>query len=182
MKTLISFLRGVNMAGHNKIKMAELADLYNALGFSDVETFIQSGNVIFSYEHDLNFEETSAKIEKRILEKFNYSIPVMLRSTEEMKHIIAVNPFLTERDFDPAKAAVIFLNKAPGKTEVLKASSLESPPDKFWINGSEIFIYCPNGFAKTKLYSHFFEKKIDVIGTARNWKTITTILSLAEKR
>ncbi len=169
------------MAGHNSIKMADLKALFISLGYDDAETYIQSGNVIFSCGSDLTGKEISAGIKKAILEKFNYTVPVMLRSIEEMKYIISVNPFVTEKDFDPAKSAVIFLNKAPDKTEIQKASSLESPPDRFWINGSEIFIYCPNGFGRTKLYSNSFEKKIDVIGTGRNWKTITTILNLAEK-
>jgi uncharacterized protein (DUF1697 family) len=182
MKTLISLLRGINMTGHNSIKMADLSNLYTELGFADVETYIQSGNVIFSCESDLKETELTAIIEEGISEKFKYMISVMLRNTEEMKNITKVNPFLKKENFDPAKMAVIFLNKAPGNTEVQIVPSPGSLPDQFLIHGREIFIYCPNGFARTRLYSNFFEKKNDVIGTTRNWKTVTTLLNIAEKR
>jgi uncharacterized protein (DUF1697 family) len=182
MKTLISLLRGINMTGHNSIKMADLSNLYTELGFADVETYIQSGNVIFSCESDLKETELTAIIEEGISEKFKYMISVMLRNTEEMKNITKVNHFLTKENFDPAKMAVIFLNKAPGNTEVQIVPSPGSLPDQFLIHGREIFIYCPNGFARTRLYSNFFEKKNDVIGTTRNWKTVTTLLNIAEKR
>jgi uncharacterized protein (DUF1697 family) len=74
--------------------------------------------------------------------------------------------------------AVIFLHETPSEIQIEKVSNINYPPDKFQIIGSEIFIYCPNGFGKTKLYTNFFEKKMGVTGTARNWKTITTILHM----
>jgi uncharacterized protein (DUF1697 family) len=170
------------MTGHNSIRMTDLSDLYKDLGFNDAVTYIQSGNVIFSSEDESLIPDIELKIEKAILERFNLSIPVMIRIAEEMRSIISCNPFLNEQNFEPSKMAVIFLSEKATELQIKKVINTSYPPDKFKITGREIFIYCPNGFGRTKLYTNFFEKKMGVTGTARNWKTITTILSLAENR
>jgi uncharacterized protein (DUF1697 family) len=178
MDTYVTFLRGVNMSGHNSIKMADLTMLYVSLGFTDAKTFIQSGNVIFSKTGERSASSLSALIEKEIFEKFSYITPVMLRTNRELGDLFHVNPFLSEAKFDPAKMAVIFLKEEPSSVQLQKVRDIDYPPDKFKIIGREIFIYCPNGFGRTKLYTNFFEKKLGVLGTARNWKTITTIQSI----
>jgi uncharacterized protein (DUF1697 family) len=124
----------------------------------------------------------SVNIEQAILEKFNFIIPVMIRTNKELADLFSINPFLGETNFDPSKMAVLFLHDEPSEAQIQKVANIDYPPDKFHIVGREIFIYCPNGFGRTKLYTNFFEKKMGVIGTARNWKTISTILDLAEKK
>jgi uncharacterized protein (DUF1697 family) len=178
----ISFLRGVNMTGHNSLKMNDLTSLFKDSGFTDAVTYIQSGNVIFSSDDTDSEYLIASKIEKAILERFNYNIPVMIRTVEEMRNIMSVNPFLAEENFEPSKMAVIFLNEEASIDQIKKVINIDYPPDKFKIDGREIFIFCPNGFGRTKLYTNFFEKKMGVTGTARNWKTITTILKLAENK
>lgn len=170
------------MTGHNSIKMTDLTDLYLYLGLSDCETYIQSGNVIFRSASELSLPSLSLKIENSIHERFSYNVPVMIRTTPELKDLFLSNPFLKEKSFDPSKMAVIFLHDKPTDMQILQVSDIDYPPDKFKIVDREIFIYCPNGFGRTKLYTNFFEKKMGVIGTARNWKTITTILNIAEKK
>jgi uncharacterized protein (DUF1697 family) len=182
MKTYISFLRGVNMTGHNSIKMTDLSSLYKDLGFIDAETYIQSGNVIFSGIDESGLQDIAQKIEKAIYERFTHTIPVMIRTVEEVRSILSVNPFLAEENFEPSKMAVIFLCEKATEDQKLKVVNIDYPPDKFRISGKEIFIYCPNGFGRTKLYTNFFEKKMGVTGTARNMKTITTLLQIAEKK
>lgn len=169
------------MTGHNSIKMTDLSALYVNMGLNDAETYIQSGNVIFSDIGKIAPSALSVKIEQAILEKFNYIIPVMIRTDQELSYIFTINPFLGETNFDPSKMAVIFLHEEPSEAQLQKVANVAYPPDMFKITGREIFIYCPNGFGRTKLYTNFFEKKMGVIGTARNWKTITTILNIAEK-
>jgi uncharacterized protein (DUF1697 family) len=169
------------MAGHNSIKMTDLAVLFKDLGYNNAETFIQSGNVIFSSSNELPVHDISLRIEKAIAQKFSYNIPVMIRTVEEMRSLIPANPFLAEENFDPSRMAVIFLYQNPSEAQIQKVINIDYPPDKFKIIGSDIFIYCPNGFGRTKLYTNFFEKKMGVTGTGRNWKTITTLLNLAEK-
>jgi len=182
MQSYISFLRGVNMTGHNSVKMADLLALFLKMGFSDAETYIQSGNVVFTDSGNIPPLSFSKTIEQAILEKFNYVIPAMIRTSQELTILLSANPFLGEPDFNPAKMAVIFLHEKPSDSQLMKVADVDYPPDKFKIIGHDIFIYCPNGFGRTKLYTNFFEKKMGVTGTARNWKTITTILNIAREK
>jgi uncharacterized protein (DUF1697 family) len=178
----ISFLRGVNMTGHNSIKMTDLSELFIKIGLKDAETYIQSGNVVFREIGEILPSDLTSSIEKAILNRFNYVIPVMNRTRKELADLFASNPFLEEPGFDPSKMAVIFLHDEPSDNQLRKIEDVDYPPDKFEIIGREIYTYCPNGFGKTKIYTNFFEKKMGVTGTARNWKTITTLLSIAEKK
>jgi uncharacterized protein (DUF1697 family) len=178
----ISFLRGVNMTGHNSVKMADLTLLFKDMGYADALTYIQSGNVIFNHADETAVPEIALKIEKAILDRFNYNVPVMIRTVEEIRTLLSVNPFIGIENFEASKMAVIFLYKKATEDQIQKVADIDYPPDKFKIIGSEIFIYCPNGFGKTRFYTNFFEKKMGVIGTARNWKTITTVLTIAAKR
>jgi uncharacterized protein (DUF1697 family) len=170
------------MTGHNSIKMAELAALFVKLELMDAETYIQSGNVIFSDPGGISTHALSITIEKAILESFSYEIPVMIRTNEELNDLFSSNPFLGETNFDPAKMAVIFLHDTPSDAQIQKVANIDYPPDKFKIIGKDIFIYCPNGFGRTKIYTNFFERKMGVTGTGRNWKTITTISGIAGKK
>jgi uncharacterized protein (DUF1697 family) len=173
----VTFLRGVNMAGHCSMKMADLLPLYKKLGFKDAVTYIQSGNVVFNSDNDA--EKIGSDIEEAILKKFNYNVPVMVRTAEEILKINNLNPYLQEMDFEPAKSSVIFLLNEPDADQLVKVADIDYPPDKFIVIGKEIYIYCPNGFGRTKLYTNFFENKMKVIGTARNWKTLTAITEIA---
>jgi len=168
------------MAGHNSIKMTELSLLYKRLGFKYIKTYVQSGNVIFKADEAVSEKETAQKIEAEIFRKYGYTVPVMIRSIEEIKSLLKTNPYLATPDFDPSKMAVIFLHEVVTDLQNEKMRNVNYPPDKFQITGREIFIYCPDGFGRTRLYTNFFENKMKVTGTARNWKTIKTILSLAE--
>jgi uncharacterized protein (DUF1697 family) len=170
------------MAGHNKIRMTDLEDMFKVSGFLDAETYIQSGNVIFSGDGELSDMELTAKIESEIRTRFGYSITALLRSLIDLEKIAAFNPFMARNDFDPAKSAVIFLNEKPSEEQLEKVKNVDYPPDKFQIIGKEIFIYCPHGFGKTKLYTNFFEKMMKVSGTARNWNSVNTILTMAERK
>ena len=170
------------MTGHNSMKMNDLKLLFKDLGFSNSETYIQSGNVVFSTEEDLLIQELTSKIERAITKKFSYQVPVMVRTIEDMEKYMSLNPFLELTDFDPSKMAVLLLQETPSEAQIEIVKDVDYPPDRFKIIDKEIYIYCPNGFGRTKLYTNFFEKKMGVIGTARNWKTITTILGLAVKQ
>lgn len=178
----VCLLRGVNMAGHNKIKMADLKEMFRKLGFPDAETFIQTGNIIFTAKSKYNKGELTLKIESEIRKRFGLEIAALLRSKGELERIISLNPFVNLNKFDPARSAVIFLYREPVGRELEKLAGVDYPPDKFEVIGKEIFIYCPNGFGRTKLYTNFFEMKTGVKGTARNWNTISTIFGLASQK
>jgi len=170
------------MTGHNSIKMIDLVALYRKLGFGDAETYIQSGNVVFNIPENQSLQLLPAVIEGAILKKFNYKIPVIIRTLNELKETLSVNLFKDEENFNEDKLSVIFLNEFPQQSQIEKVKSVDYPPDKFKIVGREVFIYCPNGFGKTKLYTSFFEKKMTLTGTARNWNTVNKIFELALKR
>lgn len=174
-------LRGINMTGHNTIKMTGLTDLFRHLGYTDAETYIQSGNIVFTCNNG-NIDDISSGIRKAILSEFDINIAVITRTSYEMKKIIYANPFLEEPDFDPSKMAVLFLELKPSDEQILKVAGIDYPPDKFHINGNEIYIYCPNGFGKTKIYTNFFEAKMKVTGTARNWRTVNKLFEMGEKK
>jgi uncharacterized protein (DUF1697 family) len=173
MSVKVTFLRGVNMAGHCSMKMSDLLSIYKKLGFKDAVTYIQSGNVVFTSTE--NEKKIATEIEKAILKKFGYSVPVMVRTADEIQRINQLNPYIHESDFEAGKSSVIFLYNEPDSDQVAKVADINYPPDMFKIIGREIFIYCPDGFGRTKLYTNFFENKMKVTGTARNWKTITAI-------
>jgi uncharacterized protein (DUF1697 family) len=177
MGTKIAFLRAVNMAGHNSIKMNDLAGLFVRTGYPDPQIHIQSGNVIFrSNENEL---ATAKKIEKAITDSFGLVISVMVRTAEELGGLKERNPFLGEKNFDPSRMAVVFLHEEPAAERLKKLDSVSYPPDRFEVSGREIFLSCPDGFGRSKLSTNFFEKKLGVTGTARNWRTIMTILEKA---
>ena len=170
------------MAGHNKIKMTDLSALFKKLGFMDAETFIQSGNVVFSNPENLSVIYLTAKIEEAVRKKFRYNIPVTIRTSEEIRNIISLNPFIDEENFNTEKLAVVFLYEEHSLAQIEKVNNVNYPPDKFIITGKEIFIYCPNGFGKSKIYTGFFENKMKITGTGRNWNTINALLKIAEKK
>ena len=180
MQTLISFFRGVNMTGHHSMKMADLSKLFCQIGFCENQTYIQSGNVIFRADAQADRNEIAGRITQDVFKNFGYNIPVMIRDIDDLKQLAKSNPYLDLKDFDPSKMAVIFLLYPPTEAAIEKMKNISYPPDQYHISDREILTWCPNGFGKTKLYTNFFEHKMGVIGTARNWKTVTTILKMAE--
>jgi uncharacterized protein (DUF1697 family) len=181
MEIYITMLRGINMTGHNTIKMTGLAGLFRQIGYTDAETYIQSGNIVFTCLNG-NIDDVSSGIRKAILSEFNLNIAVITRTSDEMEKIISTNPFQEETGFDPSRMAVLFLEHKPSEEQIRKIAGIDYPPDKFHINGSEIYLYCPNGFGKTKIYTNFFEAKMKVTGTARNWRTVNKLMEMAEKK
>jgi uncharacterized protein (DUF1697 family) len=182
MQTYISLLRAVNMTGHNSMKMKDLATLFSDLKFKKSETYIQSGNVVFEAPDELSEEEVSQIITKGIRGKFGYEIPAIIRTSAELGYILKANPYLTEEKYDPAKIAVIFLIDEVTSAQTNKMMEYNYPPDKFHIAAREIYIFCPDGFGKSKLYTNFFERKMGVTGTARNLKTINSLIEIANHR
>ena len=112
MSVCITMLRAVNMTGHNVVKMTRLADLFRQIGYSDAETYIQSGNIVFTCNYG-NSENASVKIHKAILSRFNLDIAVITRTMDELGNIISANPFLEEPGFDYSRMAVLFLEIKP---------------------------------------------------------------------
>lgn len=179
MTTYISILRGINVSGQKKVLMADLKELYASLGFTEVTTYIQSGNVIFKTSGDLSAGDLCNKIEKAIEGRYKFQVPVIIRNAGEINAILSSNPFLAEKGIDPERLHVTFLGKDPQPSELSAILKFDYPPDRFAIIGKEVYLYCPGGYGNTKLSNSFFENKLKVTATTRNWKTVGKLAELA---
>jgi uncharacterized protein (DUF1697 family) len=178
METYISILRGINVSGRNKISMADLKKLYEDLKLQDVTTYIQSGNVVFRAPKQ-NDEKLAKKIEDAIHSKYSFDVPVIIRSAEEMRNVVTMNPMMKDKSINPEKLHVTFFATLPEEKKVESIKGIDYCPDNFIIMGKEIFLYCPNGYGITKLSNNFFENKLKVKATTRNWKTVNKLVDIA---
>ena len=172
MKTYIVLLRGINVSGKNKLPMAALRDLLNDLGFQDIQTYIQSGNIILSSDESKAI--ICKKIKEGIFTKFGYDVPVIIRTIEEWGKAIANYPFPTE---NPKIVAFVFLDQ---KTKETKIEVKGIKEDKYKIDHDMIYMYCPTGFANTKISNNLFERKLKVTATTRNLRTTLKLLELSK--
>ncbi|WP_375562477.1 DUF1697 domain-containing protein [Bernardetia sp. OM2101] len=180
----ISILRGINVGGKRKILMKDLKELYQNLGFLNIETYIQSGNVVFDSEFnsDLDRSEISTKIEKAIFEKYNFEVPVIIRTKEELINIQSSNPFIKNEEDKKElinNLHLTFLEHIPTTENIEKTKEIESKTtDKFEITENNVFIFCEGKYHTSKLTNNFFEKKLKTKATTRNWKTIEKLTEL----
>lgn len=179
--TYISILRGINVSGQKKILMADLKTLYETLKFTDVTTYIQSGNVVFRADKKTAGAEPARKIEQAISKKYTFDVPVIVRTSDEMKKAVASNPFVKDKKIDVDKLHVTFLSDVPEEINLENIKKIEFPPDRFVIIDKEIFLHCPKSYGETKLSNKFFESKLKVTATTRNWKTVHTLADMAGK-
>jgi uncharacterized protein (DUF1697 family) len=168
----IILLRGINVSGKNKIPMLDLRTLLNDLEFQNVQTYIQSGNVIL--ESSFSKKETSQRINKSIKEKFGFDIPVIIRTIPELKKTIENYPFPLDNE---KIVAFGFLNQVP-KEKTIDVKNLGE--DQYKIVDDVVYLYCLAGFGKTKLTNNIFEKKLTVVATTRNLRTTLKLLELSK--
>jgi len=180
MPVLISMLRGVNVGGHNKIKMDALRALYESLKFEAPRTYVQSGNVIFR-TREKNSAALAKKIQDAIERKFGFRPEVILRTVDELRKAIAATPFAASRSLEPGKILVTFLAGEPGPEAQATLASLKSHPEELHLKGREMYIYFPDGAGKSKLPWSSVEKLLKTTGTARNWNSVTKMLVIAEE-
>lgn len=177
---VISMLRGVNVGGHHKIKMDSLRTLYEFLGLRDPQTYVQSGNVIFRTA-ERNLVRLAKRIEDGIERSFGFRPDVMVRTSSEMRDVIARNPFATRRGIEPSKLLVTFLASDPGPEARNKILKLKTDPEELRIDGRELYIYFPNGMGRSKLSTAVLERTLQTSGTGRNWNSVTKMLEIAER-
>ena len=170
-------LRGVNVSG-KKVEMEKLRQNYLALGLTKVRSYIQSGNVIFETANS-NIPKIAGEIEKRIGKVFGFDIAVLIRTESEIKDLIESNPFARK---DASNLHVTFLRDKPIQVPQDELIQAKSKAEDFSVSGREIYLFCPDGYGRTKLSNSFFEKKLKVLATTRNWNTVNTLLSMARER
>ena len=176
MQKYISLLRGINVSGQKKIKMTELKELYESLNFTKVTTYIQSGNIVFcSSEKDV--KKIQNLIEQKIEDEYKFLVPVSIITQQKLKSIISKNPFDPNK-IDLSKLAVTFLDSTPNKTLIKNLDKFKGDQEEFIISGDVIYLYCPDGFGRTKLTNNLFENKLKVSATSRNWKTTNKLFEM----
>jgi uncharacterized protein (DUF1697 family) len=180
MAVIISMLRGVNVGGHNRIKMDALRALYESLKLRDPQTYVQSGNVIFrTDERDL--VRLAQRVENGIERRFGFRPAVIVRTASELRDVIARNPFAKRRGIEPSRLLVTFLAGDPGPEARDQVRRMKTAPEELRIEGRELYIYYPNGMARPKLSWAALEKTLKTPGTGRNWNSVTKMLEIAER-
>ncbi|MCU4174077.1 DUF1697 domain-containing protein [Carboxylicivirga sp. N1Y90] len=179
MTKYIALLRGINVGGKRKILMADLKELFKNMGYSDISTYIQSGNVVFSSTKKESNVNLADKIEKAILKKFGFEVPVMVRTAQEFKSLLESNPYYKNASSDVDRLHLTLLKEEPALEAINKLKQVDVGDDEFEIVGSSVFLYSTKQYRDTKLGNNFFEKKLKVGATTRNWKTILKLVELS---
>jgi uncharacterized protein (DUF1697 family) len=176
MPVLIGLLRAVNLGGHNTVKMEQLRQLCGTLGFEEVATYVQSGNVVFRTR--LAAAEAAEALEDGIEKEFGFRCEVIARTRDEMQDVVGRNPFPMDGR-DASKLLVLFLASDPGTEVRERLEAIPTGGEEVKALGREVFIYYPDGMGRSKV-SAAIDKVLRVKGTGRNWRTVTKLLAMAE--
>lgn len=175
MYTYIALLRGINVSGQKKIPMAELRELLSKAGLENVKTYIQSGNVIFQ-SSEKNKKKLEIKIHNVIKSHFGFEVPILVKTPIELQQIFDGSPFPQEKK---ENSYFMMLYTPSDKVLVEEVSKLSYPNEAFLITDNCVYFYCSTGYGKAKFSNNFFERKLKVTATARNYKSMVKLLSLS---
>jgi uncharacterized protein (DUF1697 family) len=170
MPTYAALLRGINVGGHNKVPMIQLKAVIESLGHTDVTTYIQSGNVVFTSRKNV----TPAALGRAIKDEFGFDITVVLRTSSELQRVVTDNPFARA---DLKTVHVGFMASKPSAVAVRALDADQFAPEEFAIKGSNLYLHLPNGMGRTKLPA-YLDRKLKVPTTVRNWNTVLKLLEL----
>lgn len=174
--TFVALLRGINVGGKHRLPMEELREIFEQTGCDQVRTYIQSGNVVFRAEAAA-LPALGPQVEAAIGDRYGFQSPVIFRSAAELDDIVARNPFTGETDEESLH--VMFLRSTPSAGAVSALDPDEFAPDDFAVSGREIFLRCPNGVARSRLTSRYFDSRLETVSTVRNWRTVRTLLEMS---
>jgi len=177
MTTHLALLRGINVSGHNMMKMDALKTMLESIGFTNVRTYLQSGNVFVDTE-----EESASKvgfmIKQEIFKVFGHEVAVIVITKEDLQLCFKNSPYIKEKDIDTKKLYVAFVSTALKSENINDLKISQFKPDEASIDGNRIFIKYAVGAGKTRLEGKYIEKKLNVIVTMRNWNTVTNLLKM----
>ena len=178
MTTQILLLRGVNVGGHNRLPMADLRTLLDGLGYSDVATYLQSGNAVCNA--DDSPERVAARVAAALESGLGLSVPVVVRTMAQWAALVAANPLLALDD-DPKRLHVTFLDGPPDVERVtaLAEEAGELAPERIEVVGSDAFLHTPGGFGITRFTPSFLERRLGRVATTRNWRTVMALAELS---
>ena len=180
MPTFISLFRGINVGGHHRIKMNELKNLYETLGLKDVRTYIQSGNVVFTSD-DADTTRVQQQLEESVVQTFGFHVEIIARTADELQDIIAKNPFQGQQNKEAQWIVVMFLATMPDNTAQENLLKTYGGPEEIFFSGKEVFLYYTDGIGRSKLSNNFLEKKLKIVGTARNWNTVLQLQEMVRR-
>lgn len=176
MSTYIALLKGINVGGHKKVPMTELRKLLTKEGFQSVQTYIQSGNVV------LQTSEKAAEVEDiiqmAIMDQFGFDVSVIVKTREALQTIFEASPFSNEIK---EKSYFIMLNKAPKKELLKEVESISYENEEVIIKNDALYFHSSTGYGNAKFNMNTYERKLKVVGTARNYNTMLKLLSLSSE-
>ncbi len=176
MTTYIAFLRGINVGGHNKIKMDDLSALFESLALKNVTTFIQSGNVIFETAGK-NADALARRIGSALHESLGNQVPVFLRTLSEVQEMVKLDPFKAIKADAGDKKYVVFLYAEPGREPVLPLRSPREGLEAFHIRKREVFVLSHSVNGRFGFPNNFIENQLGVATTTRNWTTVVKLIT-----
>ncbi|SEO22793.1 Uncharacterized conserved protein, DUF1697 family [Flavobacterium sp. CF108] len=176
MTTHLALLRGINVSGHNMIKMDALKTMLENIGFQNVRTYLQSGNVFVDSEEDA--AKVGFMIKQEIFKVFGYEVPAIVIAKKDLELCFANNLYLKEKDIDIKKLYIVFVAIALKKESIHDLKISQFKPDEATIDENRIYIKYAVGAGKTRLELKYIEKKLNVIGTMRNLNTVTNLLAM----
>ena len=177
MNKYIALLRGINVGGKNTIRMADLTTMFADAGFSNIITYIQSGNIVFESQPETE-TRLSEIIGGRISSRFGLAVPVLVFSRGRLRQIYNQNPFLTADGFDHKHLCITLLSGIPELSTIAPLNGEDFYPERFHVIGDAVYLYCPHGYGKTRLTNTFWEKKTGLTATSRNLQTIQKLCTL----
>lgn len=166
----IAILRGINVGGRRSVRMEDLRRFMEEAGFKNIQTYIQSGNIVFEDQQSRDGQEIARIIEKLISDHYYFEVPVIVWSAKELHEAIDENPYA--RDYGVERLHLTFLKEEPSSEALDEIEIYDFPPDRYMISGKKVFIYCDGKYSDSKLTNKFFEDKLKVSATTRNWKTV----------
>lgn len=178
MYTYLSLLRGINVSGKKSIKMLDLKALYEALQFTNVTTYIQSGNVLFK-STETNTEKIAQLISNAITAHYQFDVPVTVITTTDLHHIAHNNTYVINNNYPAETLHVTLLASLPTIDKLTLLSAGNYGADTYTINNTVVYLHCPNGYGNTKLSNNYLENKLKTNATTRNWKTILKLVEIA---
>ncbi len=174
----ICLLRGINVTGHNIIRMADLRTLFDDMGYEDVKTYIQSGNILFT--DPAPAADAADRIATAIKERFGLTVPVLALTAAELSAALAALPFPDASDRDPRRVFLTFLDREPAPTAI---AALEAVPggegEVCRATGRVVYLDLPEGYARTVYSNDFIEKRLGVRATTRNLRTSRKLAEMA---
>ncbi|OYX84385.1 MAG: hypothetical protein B7Y83_08360 [Flavobacteriales bacterium 32-34-25] len=180
MTTHLALLRGINVSGHNMMKMDALQKMLENIGLTNVKTYIQTGNVFVTTEEE-NPAAVGFKIKQEIFKTFGHDVPIVVINKEDLTSCLSNNLFLKEKEVDTKKLYVAFTSMELHKDRIhdLKMSAVK--PDEVHIDKNRIYIKYAVSAGKTRLDQKYIEKRLNLIATIRNWNTVNQLLKMYEE-